>query len=574
MKRLLLALLLAGPPAPALAQEPVASGPEAATGSGPETPPPPVRPTASGSLEVAIPDLSLEATGSPVAAEVPLEFTADRLEVDEGGDGYMTAAGQVRIEYQGIVVRAEHLAFDRRTLKGTANGNVRFDFGDYHLKATLLDFDLGQGTARALDYQAIIEKQGWFGGSRLFLTRTLAVSEDARISPCTQEDPGYWLAADRFEWYPQAKNWNLRGQWVRLVVSDVTVFMLPFFAATIGEEARKVKFELPESKIDATVGLDGAQGLFIDSQARYELTPDLAGTLPLRVMSNRGLSIGINQPFPTRLGEARLNANYTQHWPWFYDQKLVDWGRQGMHANLNLAHDWGGARTTVDFGYRVDVGFRSDTAYQVDPGGNPIYRLPEINTSWPAVTLGPVALSPSLRMGYVFEESSKAGAGVLAGGLGFNVAPWTPAPWWSSSFYGGTGSSYYLSDRSQSVLFLGLNNAQQWSPDFSTSFSLESQPVLTTASGSPFNYDRTSGFDRVGLGANLHVFGPWSLGAGSFWARSHDPKKQLSLADFALGDLWFSVRYNVNCLGLGVTFRPPRGGSPFQYFFDYNLVYF
>lgn len=553
----LLALSLAWLPAPARGAEPLGSAK--------------VPPEATQGLRVALPGVDLASPGPEPAAEVPLEFSADWIEIAEGGEASCSAEGHVEMQYQGIVVKTDRLFFDRRSLRGVAQGTVRFDFGIYHLKCARLAFDLKKGTAQADDYQAIIEKQGWFGGSRLELSPELISSTEARVSPCTQEDPGYWLAADRFEWYPQAQSWNLRGQWVRLVVGGATVFMLPFFAATIGEAAKKLRFnriEWPESHIDATVGLDGAQGLYVDSKARYELDPQLPGSVPVRIMSNRGVSMGVVQNFPTKIGQGRFDANYTQYWPWLGP----DVQRQGLHLNTDFVHDWGGARSTLDVGYRVDVGRRSDTEYQVDPGGYPIHRLPEFTTTWPTMGLGFLSLTPTARVGYLFDDVKKVGSGVVSGGLGLGLPAWQPARWWSSTFYGGAGSTYYLGDRSQSVLFLGLSNQQPWTPAFGTSFALESQPVYTTGNGTPFDYDRATGVDRLVIGSNLNVYGPWSIGMGAFWSHLHQAPPGTD--PIQLGDLYFNVRYNVNCLGFGITLRPPRNGSPFQYLFDYNLAYF
>jgi hypothetical protein len=70
------------------------------------------------------------------------------------------------------------------------------------------------------------------------------------------------------------------------------------------------------------------------------------------------------------------------------------------------------------------------------------------------------------------------------------------------------------------------------------------------------------------VGADYNVWGPWNLGINAFWARDY-------VTDAVnLGDLALSFRYNVNCLSLGMTFRPPHDQQPFQYTFDYNLVSF
>jgi len=68
------------------------------------------------------------------------------------------------------------------------------------------------------------------------------------------------------------------------------------------------------------------------------------------------------------------------------------------------------------------------------------------------------------------------------------------------------------------------------------------------------------------------VWGPWSTGIMAWWARP----SSLTAGDspFMLGDLAYRIEYGLNCLGLAVTMRPPRGQQPFQATFDYNVVAF
>jgi len=220
------------------------------------------------------------------------------------------------------------------------------------------------------------------------------------------------------------------------------------------------------------------------------------------------------------------------------------------------------------------VGHRSDVQYQVDPGGFPIHRLPELITSWPSKGIGQVTVAPSVRAAYLIEDQSGNQSGLLQGNLGLGLPRWQPNSFCDMGFYGGANASYYFQDRSQSVLNLGLGTNQHWHPRFSTNLNLETQPVYTTGIGTPFNPDRATAVDRVLFGCNWAVYGPWNVGVGGFYARQWtDP---LALSSFKLGDLYYNFRYNVNCLSWGITFRPPRPdqNQPFQYFFDFNIITF
>lgn len=513
------------------------------------------------------------ATQSAEPEGVPVTLEAERVEAVDDEAGYVVAAGKVRAVYDGITLTADGIRFDRATMRGEASGSVRVVQGIYHLKAERIQFDLAKRTIDADDWQATIERQAWFGGKRLHFAEDLAYSEDVRVSPCAQEDPGYWFSGDRLDWYPKRASWNLSGRWVKVVVGGVPVMIIPYFVATIGQAAQRFSFNLPDTKIDATVGFNDAQGIFVDSRTPYQLGPDMPGAVPVRIMSSRGVSAGVIQDFPAPAEvHGRFDANYTQYFPWIELRQPDDKGRQGPHANLSFAKDWGGAKSIMNVGYRVDVGRRNDEQYQVDPGGFPVHRLPEVTTTWQSFSLGPVTLGPSARAGYIFEENSGVGSGVMSTNLSMGLPSWNPNAFWSTGFYGGANAAYYTGDRSQSILSFGVGNAQRWAPWLTTNFNLETQPVLRTGAGegTPFLHDKATAVDRVVVGSNLSIYGPWGLGGGAWWARSHAPN-----STFGMGDLWFSLRYAVNCLSLGVTFRPPRPGQPFtQFSFDYQLAGF
>lgn len=507
-----------------------------------------------------------EATASGL---VPVDFEAESLQFDEASDSII-ASGSVHATYEGFELHAGYLRFDRRTMQGEARGPVHVDYGIYHLRADAMRFDLGRHVADADNWQATIEHQGWFGGTHLHLSDSLIYSEDVRLSPCAHEDPGYWLAGDRLEWYPKQSAWNLRGQWMKVLVGGVPVFVLPFLVASIGAEAARHRIELPQARINANVGFDGAQGLFIDNQAPYQFGPDYPGSVPVRLMSNRGVSAGLVQDFPALGTQGHFDSNYTQYFPWLnIPPGSPDAGREGGHANMSLTKDWGGGTHTVmNLGYRVDVGYRNDRQYQVDPGGFPIHRLPEIITTWPSYKLGMLSLNPTFRTAYLYEDLRGVGSGIVQGTVGLGLPSWHPNAFWETGFYGGLNGNYYFGDRSQSIVFLGVGNQQHWLPWFSTHFNLETQPVYDTGLGTPFVHDAATPVDRLFVGGDYNVWGPWTLGVNAFWARDYNTGM------VNLGDLAFSVRYNVNCLSFGTTFRPPHDTQPFQYTFDYNVVSF
>ncbi len=494
--------------------------------------------------------------------------------------------GHVKARYGAFVLSADRLEYRRGDQKGSAEGIVTLERGYYHLRCKGLTFDLRRRVADATEWQALVEKQVWLGGLRLHLTPDLVVSEDARVSPCLQVDPGYWLSGERFEWSPTRQRWNFRGDWVSVVVGGVPILKLPFLVATVGEGARQGN-DLLKTR-DLELGFNGVQGVTLDGKLGFQLG-ERPFQLPIRVMSGRGVAVGLSEALRSDLGEWRLDGNFTQYWPWLTPATgSVDAGRAGGHVNASWNAASGPLQSTVNLGYRVDLGRRNDLEYQVDPSGFPVHKVPEVQLNWQGLASGGWSLSPALRAGYLIEEMIGNGAVLVQGGLGLGMPAWQAPGGWVVQPYGNASSTAYgalqlqgrptptLLGSSQSVLSMGVQGAWAWEDLLRFRLMLESQPVFVTGdagvTGTPFVHDRASSIDRVLTDVRLHVWGPWSTGVLAWWAR---PSVWTSAdAPFTLGDLAFRVEYGVNCLGLALTLRPPRGLQPFQATFDYNVAAF
>ena|GEM_PF-1664658 len=517
--------------------------------------------------------------------EIQVLLEADHLEEDEQS-GVVLAVGHVKARYGEFVLSADRLEYHRDESRGTAAGVVTLERGVYHLRCTDLTFDLGRRVADARDWQALVEKQVWLGGLRLHLAPDLVVSEDARISPCLQVDPGYWFAGERFEWSPARKSWNFRGDWVSVVVAGLTVLKLPYLVATVGDGARQGNDALKAR--DLSLGYNGVQGVTLDGRMTFQVS-ERPIQLPVRVMSGRGVALGLSESIRNDLGEWRLDGNFTQYWPWLMPASgSVDAGRAGGHLNAAWLAESGPLRSSVNVGYRVDLGRRNDLEYQVDPSGFPVHKLPEVSLSWQGMASEGWSLVPSLRTGYLIEEMIGNGALLLQGGLSLGMPAWQAPGGWMIQPYGGASATAYgatllqgkpmsaLQGSSQSVVSLGVQSTWNWADWLQFRLMLESQPVTVTGnglvSGTPFVHDRASSVERVLTDLRLHVWGPWSTGIMAWWARP----SSLTAGDspFMLGDLAYRIEYGLNCLGLAVTMRPPRGQQPFQATFDYNVVAF
>ncbi len=206
-----------------------------------------------------------------------------------------SADDDVRIAYQGMLLRADHVEYNARTFEAAARGHVQFDFENQHLEGDEARYNLqtGRGVFRHVRGTVKIERRP---NTSLLLTQN-PLSFDAQEVE-RQRDDLYivrhaWVTVcdpSRPKWRFYAPHARIRlGKSVALVNANfrlfrVPLFWLPYATAAAGRKVRQSGFLLPD------IGNGSRKGFILGDAFYWAPAQWMDATLGGQFLSRRGSS--------------------------------------------------------------------------------------------------------------------------------------------------------------------------------------------------------------------------------------------------------------------------------------------
>jgi LPS-assembly protein len=226
--------------------------------------------------------------GNSAPSTVRLEAQQQRKE----GDNYF-ADGMVEIQYGNFRLRADHVQYNTRTYKATANGNVLFDVDTQHLSADSAEFNVQTGAGVFEHVRGEVRVMHQPNASLLVSPNplTFEAREVQRLDPRTYSMDEAWLTVcepDKPSWKFSTSHATLEvDRSVAMVNANFRIFRIPLFyfpyaSVPAGRRLRKSGFLIPELADNSVKG-------FVLGDAYYWAPLDWAdATLGLAYLTKRG----------------------------------------------------------------------------------------------------------------------------------------------------------------------------------------------------------------------------------------------------------------------------------------------
>ncbi len=229
----------------------------------------------AGAQEIAGPSSSAQPS-------VRLEAEQQRKE----GDVYI-ADGKVEIQYKNLRVRADHVQYDTKTYKASANGHILFDVDTQHLTADSAEFNVqsGEGVFEHVSGQVTTQHQP--NASVLISPNPLAFEarEVRRIDAHTYEIDHAWVTVCEPD-HPVWKFFSSRAtlhvdQSVAMFNADFRIFRIPllytpYASLPAGRQLRKSGFLIPEFADTSVKGIVIGDGYYWAPKDWADMTLGLA----------------------------------------------------------------------------------------------------------------------------------------------------------------------------------------------------------------------------------------------------------------------------------------------------------
>ncbi|MBI3597075.1 MAG: LPS-assembly protein LptD [Nitrospirae bacterium] len=274
-------------------------------------------------------------------SEEPIEITADQIQYLKNEDRYI-ADGTVQVIQGTARLSADHLMLDHRTGLVKATGHVVLRDGDNVVSGDQLDYNLNTKKGTAVPGQLFIKKDNYHvdAGKMDKMGEDHYELKAWSLTACDTKDG-------------EAPLWRFRGNTARvdlghylvarnviLYVKDVPVLYTPYLILPVNTD-RQSGFLPPR------LGYGGAEGLKVNQEFYWAISPSQDMTLALDYRSIRGIGLGLDYRYKlSRESEGQLR--YT-----IFDDHVTD----SQRAEMQFQHT---QRFTADFQARLNVHLLSD----------------------------------------------------------------------------------------------------------------------------------------------------------------------------------------------------------------------
>jgi LPS-assembly protein len=253
-----------------------------------------------------VPPTSAEAP--PSVSTTPPASSAGDNDIVIRADGENTYVGEIAtaddnvvVHYEGDVIFADHMVFDRSTRILIATGNARIFSGTRVYRGDSITYNL--------DTKAIISAN--FTGAdypRFFAGQQVTTPEfnhyrltNAMFTTSNRANPSFHFHASTIEYRP---NDEVVLKNVVLYIGDVPVLYVPLIVQSLTDSRPTYQFQ---------IGNSSQFGYFMDNKYNWVANDKLRGDVEFDVRQDRGYAGGVDvQYFPTLTSDILLKTYYAQ----------------------------------------------------------------------------------------------------------------------------------------------------------------------------------------------------------------------------------------------------------------------
>jgi len=238
---------------------------------------------------------------SPLPAAGDITIKADSMNHNQATDTVF-AEGNVIMEWEGMLLTAEHASYNRKSRMLTASGNVVIKKGDDFLRSESVTLDMTNGRGVLQKGTVNIQQSNvTLTGSSIIRNddSTLEVNE-TEMTTCELPDPSWKIGAEKLEvnllGYAIGKN-------IIFYVKKTPVFYIPWIAFPV----------VPEKKsglLFPRIGNSNSRGVQLDLPVYWVISPSQDVVFDLDMMTKRGVGLGADYRYLRKRGSEGNFSGY------------------------------------------------------------------------------------------------------------------------------------------------------------------------------------------------------------------------------------------------------------------------
>jgi LPS-assembly protein len=292
-------------------------------------------------------------TGTPIKDENALTFTSSDA-IDGVVERDMHLQGRAQIRRNGTVIKGDEIIYDPDTDIADVVGNAEMIKGNVNFKgpSAKLKVDARDGSMDSPAYEFGDTRASGQANKLNIKGGDVFGFEDATYSTCNPQNLDWYFSASKIDIDTEQK--EMRGEDGVMHLFDVPVAYVPYFSLPTGKE-RRSGFLSPIAGYNSNNGIDVTQPYYVN------IAPDKDLTILPRVMSERGVQLGLGYRFISPTNSGNVMGDYLPD-----DQKAggISRWRYDWQQRENIAGSPAGGPGSVNA--YVNAAKVSDNQYPTD----------------------------------------------------------------------------------------------------------------------------------------------------------------------------------------------------------------
>lgn len=358
----------------------------------------------------------------------PIVIDGDKVEYFQD-QKKAVGTGNVSIKYKDMVLTCDRITVYLDTREGIAEGNVKITQKDAFFTGEKINYNFDTKKAKIFDgYVSSTPFYGKAGEVNKPADKDEYSLERGYVTTCDLDKPHYRIQSKHVEFYPNDK---IVAKHIFLFIGNVPVLYLPYFVQPLKET---------KSHITATLGEKDEWGYYLLTALRMNFTDKNRADLLLDYRAARGIGVGINDYYESRVGDGAAKFYYTNDYANYIRGAYERGGDRRPRYRWQWRHKWTmpeetGTTATIEFNKLSDRDVIKDFFYNEyeEIGDNPDNYI-SVVTAKPAFTANLLARK---RFGKFYEVIERLPEYTIQVPQ-YNLIPNTHI------FYTGSASAVYL----------------------------------------------------------------------------------------------------------------------------------
>lgn len=289
------------------------------------------------------------------ASETTSVITADQGYYNPNGDS--TLEGNVVIDQQGRMIRADQITIDKTQTFAKAKGNVQLAQSGLLAQSDEIDYNLKTQTGELSNSYYISEATHGHGRAERIERNSpnILVLQNASYSTCPPDQSPVWkIQANEIELNQETGRGTTKG--TKLYIKNTPVLVVPYFNFPIDDRRTT-------GLLNPNFGYTNDGGFELSAPVYLNLAPNYDATVTPRIINNRGIMAESEFRYMTEeYGGGRIWGGYLGS-----DRKKNNEDRKELH----LLHNW---QLNDQWSTNLDYNYVSDKDYFTDLDNNPNTR--------------------------------------------------------------------------------------------------------------------------------------------------------------------------------------------------------